>query len=1380
MIMSFRNTILKIVTFIIIFWFSSFTIIAQQNNNYYPNFTSVPGLPTKMANSVFKDSKGFMWFGAENGLYRWDGYEYKAFHYDPNDSTSISGNMISRILMEDDEGNIWIGTQASGLNIYNPNTENFNRFIRNPEYRYDFDYNQVHIALSDKDGDIWLASQTSGGIMNFDKSTGIYTSYWPKKDTPISWANRISSIYEDRTGKLWIGTFKGLYLFDKQTKTFSKPGLILKVPDALMNTTINHIFEDHDGIIWIGSEVGLFKLNITQKIVDHFRYDENDLQSLCSDYIIKLYDNPIDEGKSLGIITNIGLNKLDKSSGIITRFKNDPSDPRSRAFNATFDLLLDDNGMLWAATAFGAIRYNLIPNLFSEYQIGPFKQDPYLYEATTFLEDSKGDFWIGTNYSGLLKYDKKMNLISKYNYDPNNPDGISYYMIFSLFTDSDNVLWIGTANSLDVFDQQNDRFLHCSLPSEINFSYIRPNYIHEDRSGMLWIGASSGIYYQKKQEILDTSFQQVPHFVGSMIEIRSIAEDSLGNIWFGSNGSGLFLLTPENRKTMELINFLHDPNDITSISDNVIWTVYIDDNDALWSGTSNGLNRYDLDNKKFYHFNHENGLDAKFIYFIEGDKRGNLWLSTEKGIMRFNYLNDSTGSSKLLETADGVPFEDNYHFKIYKGKDGKIYIGGRWVSGNGFYSFHPDSLKDNDHIPEIVLTEFLVNYKPFNTDSSITEIKHLNLKHNENFFSVKFAALDFVNPSKNEYAYMLKGFDKNWIYSNNRRLANYTNVPAGDYIFRAKGSNNDGLWNEEGVSLKITISPPPWKTWWAYLFYGIFIATILYFIFRYYFKRQQLLHILALEQVQTEKLEELDRTKSRFFANISHEFRTPLTLILGPMEKLRTQISDGAKKDLDMMLRNARRLQNLINQLLSLSKLESGKIKLQAGEVNIVSLVKRYSQSFESLAKQKKIEFIFNSSETNIPLFVDRDKIEKILYNLLSNAFKFTGEEGRIVVSVTPLEGGRGVNISISDTGRGLPPDQLERIFDRFYQADNNYAKDQEGTGIGLALTKELVELHYGKITAESQMDVGTTFTVFLPMGKEHLKPNDLVESVKQVKSVNWENQQEQFAESYIQETITDDNIENEDSKPLLLIVEDNDDLRSYVRSYLTDNYLITEAIDGEMGLEKAIERIPDLVISDVMMPKMDGIELTERLKEDERTSHIPVILLTAKAAREDKLEGLQTGADDFLTKPFDPQELLIRISNLIGQREKLKEKYKSRFVFAEARESDEPMSSDDKFLRKASHFIEQNLADSDLNVERFAQQMAMSQSQLYRKLKALTDLSPNEMIRSVRLQRAANLLLHHSGNIAEIAYEVGFNNPSYFSECFQKQFGKLPSEYTG
>jgi signal transduction histidine kinase/DNA-binding response OmpR family regulator len=574
-------------------------------------------------------------------------------------------------------------------------------------------------------------------------------------------------------------------------------------------------------------------------------------------------------------------------------------------------------------------------------------------------------------------------------------------------------------------------------------------------------------------------------------------------------------------------------------------------------------------------------------------------------------------------------------------------------------------------------------------------------------------------------------------------------------------------------------------------------------------KEQKLQHDLELKKVESDKLKELDTMKSRFFANISHEFRTPLTLILGPLEGLRSYLKDEKPEiDLDMIQRNARRLQNLINQLLSLSKLESGRMKLQVKEEDIVSLSKGYVQSFESLAKQKGIKLEFKSSRENILLYIDKDKYEKILFNLISNAFKFTGEEGKIEVEVTllyppsrgdnsgsqlsPHEVGTEVSVSISDTGHGIPPEKLSHIFDRFYQADDTYKADSEGTGIGLALTKELVELHHGTINVDSRVGKGSTFTVIIPIGKYHFQPEDFV-SVDEPEGKEGDPitsvEQESFTDIIIEpesnnEKIEEEVIDENDIKPLLLVVEDNEDMRHYIRSNISGEFRLTEAEDGEQGYEKAIDKVPDLIISDVMMPKMDGMELCSKLKTDERTSHIPVILLTAKASMEDRLEGLETGADDFITKPFDVQELLVRINNLILQRKRLQEKFMQnakQLGLSQVLNLPESgfNSTDQKFLNKAVEIVNSRMDDEKFSVEVFRKEMALGRTQLHKKFKSLLGQSPSVFIRTLRLNRAAELLKANKGSISEIAFEIGFNNLSYFSKCFQEQFGVLPSEFS-
>jgi len=621
-------------------------------------------------------------------------------------------------------------------------------------------------------------------------------------------------------------------------------------------------------------------------------------------------------------------------------------------------------------------------------------------------------------------------------------------------------------------------------------------------------------------------------------------------------------------------------------------------------------------------------------------------------------------------------------------------------------------------------------------------------------------------------------------------------VPAGKFVFKVKGSNNDGVWNEQGTSVRIIITPPWWRSRLAFACYFVIVLGILLGLRQFELRRSRLRAELKMKSFETQKLQEIDSMKSRFFANISHEFRTPLTLILGPINTILEKTKDQEiQQELNLMQRNARRLQRLINQLLDLSKIEAGKMTLQARPENIVALLNRIVQTFESQAKIKGIELKFQSERDEIMAYIDQEKIENIFYNLLSNALKFTPQGGTVSVnvdiplnppskgdfSIPPFEGGPGgmsvfIQISISDTGIGIPSDRLDKIFDRFYQVDDSFTHEHEGSGIGLALTKELVDLHHGKIEVQSELQKGTTFTVYLPLGKEHLKPEEVV--ADQSASADSEPvggfPKEPSESSELSEGLPQ--TARRKALPLVLIVEDNRDMRSYMQDCLASDYRVIEAVDGADGLQTAIDKIPDLIISDVMMPKMDGFQLCQRLKSDERTSHIPVILLTARASAESKIKGLELGADDYILKPFDRTELQVRAKNLIEQRHKLRERF-SRDISLPPKEI-AMTSYDEKFLQRAMDIIEQHLSNPDFDVTILTREVGMSRMQLHRKLQALTNQSANKFIRSLRLKKAADLLNQKYGNVAQIAYEVGFNNPAYFAECFRKQFGKLPSVY--
>ena len=728
---------------------------------------------------------------------------------------------------------------------------------------------------------------------------------------------------------------------------------------------------------------------------------------------------------------------------------------------------------------------------------------------------------------------------------------------------------------------------------------------------------------------------------------------------------------------------------------------------------------------------------------------------------------------------------------------------------DGLLSFHPDSIRDNPNIPPIVITDFKIfNKSAYSGKDSlltipITYAKEIELPYNQNFLSFEFAALDYTNPQKNQYKYRMIGLDKDIIYSGNRYYAEYTNLKPGKYEFWVTGSNNDGVWNKDGTSLKITILPPWWKTELAYSIYFCLFALAVYGIIKWRIYRisrekkilqakvkertiqieSQKQEIVAQKKVLEEKnkqILEIDRVKSRFFTNVSHEFRTPLSLILAPLEELKETKSPSGKeyKKLNMIQRNARRLLVLINQLLDISKIEDGNMRQKLVKGDVLKKIHAISSGFSSLAETRGINYIIQKPLKKKKTWHDPDKLEKILANLLCNAFKFTSEAGEIKLSAKYLsEGFNGstdaIKFSVSDTGEGIPAEALDKIFDLFYQADETVKNVMGGTGVGLSLTRDLVSLLHGEIKVESQPGEETTFTVTLPLGIDHLDKSEYIFIS------NKSNLQKVSTEVLVEESQgmeKDIEIDQDPDLPLLLVVEDNRDIRELICEHLS-GYRVTEAIDGSAGLKKAMKTIPDLIITDLMMPRMDGIELCKQLKNEIRTSHIPIIMLTAKADMEDKLEGLETGADDYIPKPFSTKELKVRVDNLIKQRKQLRERY-SHEIKLQPRDV-AITSMDEKFLERAMGIIEEHMSDENFCVNEFYQEMAMSRSNLYRKLYALTNQNPSEFIRTLRLKRAAKLLEQNFGNVTEVAYQVGFYHLSYFSKCFKEYYGVLPTKYT-
>jgi len=1177
---------------------------------------------------------------------------------------------------------------------------------------------------------------------------------------PLYWGDEfwVNCIVFDLENKLWIGTDRGLFRFDPGTGEYdnfvANPGL----SGSLSSGQITAALLDRDGDLWFGSSSGLNRLKPDSQTFETYFADPSNKSNPING-VHRLKDAGQGNIWTQSHLDNGGVSSFNKKTKKFTNY--------SAGFDLWFSsFTIDRSGIAWLGNEFrGLYKLNPKAKKFSSFSIKKNKRDILRGNVIRVFEDQGGKIWIGGYLDGLYRYNPQIGVSKFYKVDFEQADSPYSNRIQSIFQNRNGIFWIGTVLGLNKLDPNTGRSEIIDPQAGSYVDLNRTSHIHEDNRGLLWLLTRSGYLVHFNPSTYEAQFFTVfgNSDLDGQIEFCDLAEDPRGFFWIAAgNNKGLYKFDLARKK----LSFVEETGQIN------IAAIYLDDNGILWCGTvRQGLIRYDTKTDTKTIIREKDGLLSNNIVGLEADQSGNLWLSTQKGLSRYN---PQPGTFKHFFKEDGF-FTDEFSYQAHaKRKNGELIFG----SMHGVVTFHPDSIKDSDYIPPIVLTDFKINNKAISIGgnsplkSHISVSDEITLTHAQNDLSLTFAALDFSHPERNRYSFYLENFEDIWRPPGLERTAYYTNLDPGDYVFRVKGTNSDGVWNEEATSIKITVLPPWWKTSWAYTFYAVVIGLILYGIRRFELKRTQLKNELEKKGFESRKLKEVDELKSRFFANISHEFRTPLTLILGPLEKLLDEdFPNPAKKQFQLMRRNVQRLQRLINQLLDLSKVEAGKMKLVATSGDIVKAVRTMVLAFSSLAESKDIDLKFDSSRDRIMAYLDPEKFEKIISNLLSNALKFTPEGGSVAVAVSS---GDCVKIMVSDTGPGISADQLPHIFERFYQLDGSNTREQEGTGIGLALTKEFVELHHGEIRVDSEVGKGTTFTVSLPLGRKHLSDDEIAENADVERRPFVSEQESVLADEKDPWMETGDN--SEDGHPVVLIVEDNHDMRRYISDSLADSYNILQAKDGQSGLQMAITEMPDLIVSDVMMPEMDGFALCEKLKTDERTSHIPVILLTARASRGSKIEGLETGADDYIVKPFDAEELNVRVQNLIQQREKLRERFQRQIIVQPNEITVNSM--DEQFLKRALNVVEQNMSAARFNVQMFAQQMHMSRSQLNRKLGALSGFRANDFIRTLRLKRAAQLLQKRSATVLEIAYEVGFSNPSYFAECFRKEFGVLPSQF--
>ena len=1387
---------------ILIFLFYIPIIVSAGNEKIrFERISVEDGLPQSIVLDILQDHQGFMWFATADGVCKYDGYTFITYKHNPDDSTSLASSDAWGI-NEDRRGVLWFATM-DGLSKFDRKKERFTNYMFDRNDPQSISTSQVKCIDSHRHNGkdvLWIG--TVRGLNKFDPETEKFIRY-PHTNLGNPYSN-IEGLLVDTSGMVWVGCADGgLHRFNPETEQYTHYIHDPNNPNSLPSNRVHKLFEDREGILWVGTlGGGLAKFDSENEQFISYHNDPEDPTSLTSELVTKFFE---DRTGRPWIGTTEGLNAFDREKEQFISYKHDPDDPNSISDNVILCINEDKSGNLWVGTWGGVNKIDLQKNQFTHIRHIPGNKNSLSDNYVTSVHEShycgEDVLWIGTKNGGLNKFNRSTGKWSCYKHDPKNPNSLINNFVYSIFEDHTGIIWVGNflggLNKLDPRTGKIKRYPYDpKKPNSLTCPSVRS--IVEDENGLLWVGTQTGGI-----NTFDPVTEQFM-LVSDKINVIDIYKDRSGDLWFGTRRG----LEKYDKTSGKYLTYRHNPEDSTSLSHPHVQSMYESNSGEFWVGTfGGGLNLLDRKSGKFTHYSVKDGLPDDVIGGILEDEQGNLWMQTNKGISKFN---PQTKEFKNYDNHNGLICGELTELSYFQNRNGQMFFG----TTAGLNAFYPEDIRDNTYIPPVVITNFKIFNKSVpikkneNADSQnnyilpghISTLNEITLSYKESVFSFEFAALNYHSSQKNQYTYKMEGVDPDWVYTDaSRRFATYTNLDPGKYVFRVKGSNNDGVWNEAGTSIKIIITPPWWRTNWAYSFYVLLILSMVYGIWRFQTNRLKMKHEMEMEHFEAEKLREVDHLKSRFFANISHEFRTPLTLIQGPVRQMFSgEFMGNLKETSGVILRYSDRLLNLINQILDLSKLESGRMKLKVSCTDIVQFLKGIVQSFSSLAERKKINLKFMAEPESISAYVDKDKLEKIVINLLSNAFKFTPKGGEVKVNLAnPPEspftkgGHRGILISIFNSGAGIPPNQLDKIFDRFYQADESYTKDNEGSGIGLALTKELVEAHHGEIRVRSEMNMGTTFTVWLPIDKEHFKPEEIVDiplsrpaspagrpSKGDIEESPLEGGARRAGDVYADiptnELVTKPKISR--STPLLLIVEDNPDVTSYISSFLEKDYRIISARNGEVGLKKSLDKFPDLIISDVMMPVMDGFELCRKLKSDERTSHIPVILLTAKADIDSKVEGLEFGADDYVTKPFDVKELHARAKNLIEQRKILREKF-SRMIEVQPGEI-AASSMDEQFFRRLLDVFEDHVAQSDFSTEDFAREVGMSRTNLHLKLKALTNQPTHEFLRTLRLKRAAQLLKKSAGNVTEIAYAVGFTNPSHFSKIFRQQFGQTPSEF--
>ncbi len=1372
----------------------STTSRAQTNTKRY-QFIKRSGLLSKTTiSAIAQDSKSVIWLGSYgNGLYKFDGSSYTTYQHKNDDPTTISSDVI-QYLYTDSNNRLWIATE-NGLNTYNKELNTFTRVSLNNTKHDKLSPNHNIYSLSgNKSGQLYIGTAASGFFILDTKTNAI--SNIPFASNHNGNTINITDITVTKNGTIYIATNFGLKTYDANTNTIRKATFHNDNGAITIDNSIQTLFIDTTDNLYLGTHNhGLIKISVANPedvVVNHYK--------LTTKRILKIAEIP--DGTLMIGTENDGLIHIESNGRIIDTYKYKKSGQNFIQSNSIWSLFVDNNQRIWAGFYNNGISiYDKLSDKFQDLKSITANPNSLESSSVTGIVEKDQKLWISMDGGGIDVYDPKRQTFNHINSNNSSYLGNISDDLQTIFIDSNENIWAGSWNNgLFLLKKDQKQFINYSNKTHPDIFYSNSVLsFDEDSKGTIWMGTfyNGVISYNPKNQIFthhvsksftDTDLNQV--------SVRKVLVDKDDNVWVGST-SGLFKIEQSDsilkvtpfKDRMSRVN-----ENITNI--NHILSLCEDTKGIIWIGTRGaGLCSYDKIKDEFIWHNTTTLIKGKTISSIIDSNDNSLWFTTNSGIVKYN---PTTKVSKQYTKNDGL-LSNSFNFNaVYKNDDGVLYFG----NYEGLDYFNPKDIIINEKLPTLQLTNFKLfnkNVIPNQKDSPlktvISETEELILTHKQSVFTLDYVAINFTKPENNNYAYYLEGLENNWNYVDNQTSATYTNLDQGEYIFKLKAANNDGIWNSTPLSLKITVLPPWWKTNIALCAYVLLFCLAIYSLNKITQNRVREKQQIVNERTQRAQIDELNEKKLQFFTNISHEFRTPLSLIINPLEGIINDTTLNlplrAKEKLQIIHKNTDRLYRLINELMDFRKLELNKAQIKAKELDLVHFSNDVVDYFKEEAINRNIDLTIDSDLPKIPIWADERMLEKIIFNILSNAIKVTPDGGAINIDLqatdtkikfplirkdAPL---KAIEIIISDTGPGLKKKHLKRIFDRFYQVDNKNKTYYDSTGIGLEVVKSFVQLHKGIIKVDSTYGIGTSFKVLLPEGKAHLTEEEIYTGKKSDTVTT-----EPVILKPVSETTDSVDLETDtEPKPsktnTILIIEDNSDLRNYLKDELKNTYKVITAKNGKDGLKVAQESLPDIILTDVIMPEMNGFEFCKFIKNDLRTSHIPLLMLTAKARIDDRIQGIEMGADAYMVKPFNIRLLKLRLSQLITSRQLIFEKYFGAISgINDDNNTNNTTSLDKDFIQKVLKYISENISDSDLSVELLASELHLSRSQLYRKIKSLTGQTVNEFLRKTRLQKAKQILeTDTNASISEVCYKVGFSSPSYFTKCFKSHFGILPTE---